>query len=179
MARKNISVPDPEGGEHAIVDQAFVRDPDGYYIEFCNCASHEDILQKPIKKIEVWDIMLASQMMKIGNIMKRKANKTREVVQKRIVSAQSEVYQQNLPFRNPKILVYLQSHHTPPHSKHHRSNQNIHFHCQRQYSNRSNPLQHNRLGRLLHLNRERNVCCGKPLSSASCGCISSEKLELI
>ena len=40
QARKNISVPDPDSGEGAVVDQAFVRDPDGYYIEFCNCDQH-------------------------------------------------------------------------------------------------------------------------------------------
>ena len=38
--RKNISVPNPETG-NSPVDQAFVRDPDGYYIEFCNCESLE------------------------------------------------------------------------------------------------------------------------------------------
>jgi hypothetical protein len=36
--RTNITVPDEEGG---IIDQAFVRDPDGHYIELNNDASGE------------------------------------------------------------------------------------------------------------------------------------------
>ena len=43
--RKNISVPNPEIG-NSPVDQAFVRDPDGYYIEFCNCESLEEFVHR-------------------------------------------------------------------------------------------------------------------------------------
>lgn len=43
--RKNISVPNPEA-DNSPVDQAFVRDPDGYYIEFCNCESLEEFVHR-------------------------------------------------------------------------------------------------------------------------------------
>ena len=42
--RENISVPNPATKKQVI--QAFVRDPDGYYLEFCSCQSLEEFLQE-------------------------------------------------------------------------------------------------------------------------------------
>lgn len=42
--RENISVPNPATKKQ--VKQAFVRDPDGYYLELCSCDSLEEFLQE-------------------------------------------------------------------------------------------------------------------------------------
>jgi len=59
--RENISVPNPGDGGPDRVKQAFVRDPDGYYLEFCSCAPLEEYLEK--KRVEyetVWDMYRTS-----------------------------------------------------------------------------------------------------------------------
>jgi len=43
--RENVSVPKGSGGAGS-VKQAFVRDPDGYYLEFCSCQVLEDYILK-------------------------------------------------------------------------------------------------------------------------------------
>ena len=43
-SRRNISVPGGEVGTDGIVSQAFVRDPDGYYVEICACGGLEEYL---------------------------------------------------------------------------------------------------------------------------------------
>ena len=51
--------------------QAFVRDPDGYYIEFCSCESLESYLKdkmvthSTISGKNNWDLQLTSGMMKV------------------------------------------------------------------------------------------------------------------
>merc|ERR1719495_2506246 len=46
-SRRNVSVPNPaEGKSTGKVSQAFVRDPDGYYIEFCACEGLDDFLKQ-------------------------------------------------------------------------------------------------------------------------------------
>jgi len=42
--RENVSVPNPATKKQVV--QAFVRDPDGYYLEFCSCESLEEFLQE-------------------------------------------------------------------------------------------------------------------------------------
>lgn len=54
--RENISVPNPKGGDGKSVKQAFVRDPDGYYLEFCSCKVLEDYMEEKLKEYEMgWD----------------------------------------------------------------------------------------------------------------------------
>lgn len=43
--RKNVTVPDDEGG---IIDQAFVCDPDGHYIELNNDGDEESVCKNEI-----------------------------------------------------------------------------------------------------------------------------------
>ena len=51
--------------------QAFVRDPDGYYIEFCSCESLESYLKdkmathSTISSKNDWNLQLTSGMMKV------------------------------------------------------------------------------------------------------------------
>ena len=42
--RENVSVPNPATKKQVI--QAFVRDPDGHYLEFCSCESLEEFIQE-------------------------------------------------------------------------------------------------------------------------------------
>ena len=42
-SRRNVSVPNPKATDGK-VSQAFVRDPDGYYIEICACGGLEKYL---------------------------------------------------------------------------------------------------------------------------------------
>lgn len=54
--RENISVPNPDS-DIGRVKQAFVRDPDGYYLEFCSCEGLEQYLvQKMTENKALWDI---------------------------------------------------------------------------------------------------------------------------
>ena len=52
--------------------QAFVRDPDGYYIEFCSCESLENYLKdkmathSTISSQNDWNLQLTSGMMKVN-----------------------------------------------------------------------------------------------------------------
>jgi len=51
-SRRNVSVPNPadQTKSSGKVSQAFVRDPDGYYIEFCACEGLENYLKDRMKK---------------------------------------------------------------------------------------------------------------------------------
>ena len=83
--RKNISVPNPGEGNKAIVNQAFVRDPDGYYIEFCNCDSLDDYLHdlgdKQIEANKAWSMSTVVILQKFSHILKEKAENARKMVQ--------------------------------------------------------------------------------------------------
>ena len=48
--RENISVPNPATSKQVV--QAFVRDPDGYYLEFCSCESLEEFFQEKMNQQE-------------------------------------------------------------------------------------------------------------------------------
>ena len=63
MCRINISVPNPDSAEGR-VEQAFVRDPDGYYIEFCDCRmSHEKMYKR--EKVS-FDVKLSCGTVGVG-----------------------------------------------------------------------------------------------------------------
>ena len=52
--RENISVPNPATKKQ--VKQAFVRDPDGYYLDFCSCDSLEEFLEEQMTEYnKLWD----------------------------------------------------------------------------------------------------------------------------
>jgi len=60
--RENISVPNPATKKQVV--QAFVRDPDGYYLEFCSCESLEEFLQEKMTVQKgLWDFQRTKAMM--------------------------------------------------------------------------------------------------------------------
>ena len=51
--RENISVPNPATKKQVV--QAFVKDPDGHYLEFCSCESLEEFLQEKMTlQKDIW-----------------------------------------------------------------------------------------------------------------------------
>ena len=83
-SRKNVSVPNPSEGDKGKVDQAFVRDPDGYYIEFCACAGLEEYLHdlraKQTEAAQNWSLSKASQLAKFSHVLRKKADASKQVV---------------------------------------------------------------------------------------------------
>ena len=76
--RTNISVPNPSDVDTGRVEQAFVRDPDGYYIEFCNCEKLEKFLKEQMEEHDKkWDLSTATSVLKLSPRMKRLADNTR------------------------------------------------------------------------------------------------------
>ena len=53
------------------VEQAFIRDPDGYYLEFCNCEKLETFLKNQMEKYdEKWNLYTAASVMKLSSKIK-------------------------------------------------------------------------------------------------------------
>merc|ERR1711862_385787 len=77
-SRRNVSVPNPELSE--VVSQAFVRDPDGYYIEFCACQPLESYLSDAMAKNrqETMSISRIVAFDKFGKILCEKAVKSKK-----------------------------------------------------------------------------------------------------
>jgi len=68
--RENISVPNPGEGTNVAVKQAFVRDPDGHYIEFCSCKTLEDYIEEKVKEYEAgWDLYKTTIAMELKRMM--------------------------------------------------------------------------------------------------------------
>ena len=77
--RTNISVPNPSDTDTGKVEQAFVRDPDGYYIEFCNCEKLEKFLQDQMAQHEKkWDLSTTTSVMTLSPRMKRFADNAKK-----------------------------------------------------------------------------------------------------
>ena len=79
--------------------QAFVRDPDGYYIEFCNCGPLEDYLKEKTEE--------AAQL--INNIKSLSTMKTMgEKFKKFSASARENSRERNLhSFEKDKVIQHL------------------------------------------------------------------------
>ena len=50
--------------------QAFVRDPDGYYIEFCNCSHMEEALNPVTFKDQEWSLFKSLFAARVGRLRK-------------------------------------------------------------------------------------------------------------
>ena len=91
--RENISVPNPATNTQVV--QAFVRDPDGYYLEFCSCESLEDFFQEKMNlqenKLNLKEVLIAkSRIIELLNLDQTMAK---------------ENYKQSLKrWRNAKII---------------------------------------------------------------------------
>ena len=48
--------------------QAFVRDPDGYYIEFCNCEGLEEVLRAVPKEEQEWNFGKAKSVFQVRDM---------------------------------------------------------------------------------------------------------------
>jgi len=82
LSRKNVSVPNPSDSDTGTVDQAFVRDPDGYYIEFCNCEKLEEFLHAKMAEAENQkiDLVRASSLNRMSSKLKMMALDSKKVV---------------------------------------------------------------------------------------------------
>lgn len=77
--RTNISVPNPSDTDTGRVEQAFVRDPDGYYIEFCNCEKLEKFLQSQMTEHEKkWDLSTTTSVMTLSPRLRRFADNAKQ-----------------------------------------------------------------------------------------------------
>ena len=70
--------------------QAFVRDPDGYYIEFCNCASLEQFLHKKMEEVPPWTLSQATSMAKAKKIFKKRVNLSKQALSLKAVELTSD-----------------------------------------------------------------------------------------
>ena len=66
------------------VEQAFVRDPDGYYIEFCGCEPLENYLEKKTQEAEhlINNFSAISVPMIYGERLKQLARDAKQTVKK-------------------------------------------------------------------------------------------------
>ncbi len=80
--RTNVSVPDPTaaaaGKSEEIVDQAFVRDPDGYYIEFCNCSVVGGFVMGSNGEEDDWTVEKEAAVFRAAEVLRRVAQRARE-----------------------------------------------------------------------------------------------------
>jgi len=73
--RENVSVPNPGDGSNVQVKQAFVRDPDGYYMEFCSCKTLEVYLDKMVTEYEAgWDLYRTAIALEMKSMMAKWRN---------------------------------------------------------------------------------------------------------
>ena len=64
-----------------VMFQAFVRDPDGYYIEFCNCQFLEKFLhQKMAEESKKWNFNSTKSVLTVGKKLKMIANDSKVFV---------------------------------------------------------------------------------------------------
>ena len=89
--RTNISVPNPDDKQTGRADQAFVRDPDGYYIEFCNCDELDNFLHRKQSENISYEEQLRrkhsvssiNSVQKYGQRLRKKSQEAKIVVQQR------------------------------------------------------------------------------------------------
>jgi len=93
--RENISVPNPRTKKQ--VKQAFVQDPDGYYLEFCSCNSLEELLREKLElDKKLWNLnrlkaamALQSQMRDLLKIDPAKAEEKSTIYAKKCATAKA------------------------------------------------------------------------------------------
>ena len=91
LYRTNISVPNPDDQQTGRADQAFVRDPDGYYIEFCNCNELDNFLhRKQAENVSLEEqlrrkhsVSSLNSVLKYGNRLHKLSQEAKVVVQHR------------------------------------------------------------------------------------------------
>ena len=67
----------------AFTFQFFVRDPDGYYIEFCNCQFLESFLHKKMaEEAKKWNFNATQSVLTVGKKLKLVAKNSKETVEK-------------------------------------------------------------------------------------------------
>ena len=77
-SRKNVSVPNPSDSDTGVVEQQFVRDPDGYYIECCNCERLEKYLhEKMAEDAGKWNFSVAKSVMNLKGKMLQRSSKSK------------------------------------------------------------------------------------------------------
>ena len=77
-SRKNVSVPNPSDSDTGVVEQAFIRDPDGYYIECCNCDRLEKYLhEKMAAEAGKWNFSVAKSVLALKEKMIKKSEKSK------------------------------------------------------------------------------------------------------
>ena len=77
-SRKNVSVPNPSDSDTGIVEQQFVRDPDGYYIECCNCELLEKYLHdKMAENAGKWNFSSVNSVMHLKGKVRKISEKAR------------------------------------------------------------------------------------------------------
>jgi len=82
--RKNVSVPNPADADTGIVEQFFVRDPDGYYLEFCNCQLLESYLHKKMAEdTKKWNFNVTKSAMNVGKRLKMVEQISKDTLEKR------------------------------------------------------------------------------------------------
>merc|ERR1711936_67427 len=82
--RTNVSVPSPDDQQTGIVNQAFVRDPDGYDIEFCNCSDLDDFLhRKKLENAEKYNLSVLNSVLKYGRKLRQVSQEAKTTLLKR------------------------------------------------------------------------------------------------
>ena len=76
-----------------VMFQAFVRDPDGYYIEFCNCQFLEKFLhQKMAEESKKWNFNSTKSVLTVGKKLKMIANDSKVFVKQMSNESLRKVY---------------------------------------------------------------------------------------
>merc|ERR1712106_211843 len=79
--RENVSVPNPDC-DIGRVKQAFVRDPDGYYLEFCSCDGlHEYLDKRAESQQNTLDVEKINMAIYMRQFLKSWATKAKEGIQ--------------------------------------------------------------------------------------------------
>jgi len=85
--RENVSVPKGTTGAGQ-VKQAFVRDPDGYYLEFCSCRVLEDYLEQA--QVEYESVLKADQQKTAAEDVKEAFQRWKQAVQQHRLETRGE-----------------------------------------------------------------------------------------
>ena len=85
-SRKNVSVPNPDDDDTGIVQQQFIRDPDGYYIECCNCELLERFLHnKMAEAAGKWNFFTVESVMHLKPKMLAIEEKAKLTLEKQVL----------------------------------------------------------------------------------------------
>ena len=89
--------------------KAFVRDPDGYYIEFCNCQILDKFLHdKMAEEAKIWNFSVTKSVLTVGKKLKMIAKDSKTFIKQSNNESLNKVilFVFNIKITTIKILIF-------------------------------------------------------------------------